>query len=230
VLESKNYAVESLSLLITPRVPEDALAVVVAGPTAPVSGAEVEAVKTFLGGGGGLVLLADPIADAAPTSENDRLAEYLSSEWGLELRQDIIVDWSSTMPLAGISAFYAAHPVTEPLGNTYTYFPSARSLLVAEPEAGGTTRTELILTGQNSWGETDVGALAQAVEPEFSETSDTPGPLAVAAAAEDPGSEARVVVVGDSDFGANVDFGSEATATCSSTASTGSRGRMRWSA
>src|SRR3990170_1056147 len=82
-LEAKNYSVETLSLLITPQVPDDALALVIAGPTAPLSAVEVEAVQSYLRDGGGLVVLADPTPGTQITAENDLLTHYLRSAWGL---------------------------------------------------------------------------------------------------------------------------------------------------
>jgi len=200
-LEAKNYVVQDLSLLITPQVPEDALAVIIAGATAPLATAEVEALATYLDDGGGLVVLADPL----PGTAEDPLATFLASRWGLDLRRDLIVDLSSSMPLAAIAASYADHPVTEKLQSLATYFPTSRSLGVA-PSAEGTTRTELILTGSNSWGETELDGMSPETTIEFNDGADTPGPLVVGATAEDLARAARLVVVGDSDFGANADF------------------------
>ena len=200
-LEAKNYVVQDLSLLITPQVPEDALAVIIAGATAPLATAEVEALATYLDDGGGLVVLADPL----PGTAEDPLATFLASRWGLDLRRDLIVDLSSSMPLAAIAASYADHPVTEKLQSLATYFPTSRSLGVA-PSAEGTTRTELILTGSNSWGETELEGMSPETTIEFNDGADTPGPLVVGATAEDSVHAARLVVIGDSDFGANADF------------------------
>jgi len=205
-LESKNYTVEMLSLLVAPQVPDDALAVVVAGPTAPLSAVEVDAVKTFQEKGGGLVVLADPIPGTEITPENDLLSAYLRSAWGLDPQPDLVVDLNSSMPLAAVEASYASHPVTDRLQNLVTYFPTARSVAVESPGEGQVTQTELVLTGANSWGETNLEGLPQEGSIEFSETEDNAGPLAVAAAAEASDGASRVVVIGDSDFGANADF------------------------
>jgi ABC-type uncharacterized transport system involved in gliding motility auxiliary subunit len=204
-LEAKNYSVQDLSLLITPQVPEDALAVVVAGPTEPLSTAEVDALKAYLEQGGALVVLADPLPGMSGGDTADPLASFLASTWGLELRQDLIVDLSSSMPLAAIAASYGTHPVTDKLKSLATYFPTSRSLAVA-PSADGTTRTELVLTGSNSWGETNLEGMNQETSIEFNDGADTPGPLVVGATAEDSAKASRLVVIGDSDFGSNADF------------------------
>jgi ABC-type uncharacterized transport system involved in gliding motility auxiliary subunit len=205
-LEAKNYIVQDLSLLITPQVPDDALAVVIAGPTAPLSEAEVDALEAYLEEGGGLVVLADPMPVAAEGEADDPLASFLNSAWGLDLRNDLIVDLSSSMPLAAIAASYATHPVTDRLQSLATYFPTARSVVV-EPPSEAISRGELILTGTNSWGETDLAGMSQEeTSIEFNGDADTPGPLAVGATAEDLEGGARLVVIGDSDFGSNAIF------------------------
>jgi ABC-type uncharacterized transport system involved in gliding motility auxiliary subunit len=121
------------------------------------------------------------------------------------LRSDLIVDLSSSMPLAAIAASYGSHPATNRLQSLATYFPTSRSLDVS-PSDDETSRTELILTGSNSWGETDLAATTQQASIAFDEGKDVAGPLVVAATAEDAAGKARLVVVGDSDFGANADF------------------------
>jgi len=204
-LESKNYTVEDLSLLIAPQVPEDALAVVVAGAVEPLTAAEVDALADYMDAGGGLIVLSDPGPLPPESQAPDPLESYLASRWGIELRDDLIVDLSSSMPFAAIAASYAEHPATDRLQNLATYFPNSRSLAVA-PSADGTSRTELVLTGTNSWGETDLDALTESNSAFPDDGIDVGGPLAVAATAQDSGASARVVVIGDSDFGANADF------------------------
>jgi len=205
-LEAKNYTVEMLRLLITPQVPDDALAVVVAGPTAPLSATETQAIQSYLEQGGGLVALIDPAPGTRITAENDTLSHFLRSTWGLDPQPDLVVDLSSSMPLAAISARYDPHPITDRMQNLLTYFPTARSFVLDESSAGEPTRTALVLTGSNSWSETALEGLTQESQIEFSEAEDMPGPLTVAAAAESLDGLARIVAIGDSDFGANADF------------------------
>jgi ABC-type uncharacterized transport system involved in gliding motility auxiliary subunit len=204
-LEAKNYKVEDLSLLISPQVPEDALAVVIGGPTAALSDPEVEALAGYLEQGGGLVVLSDPLPGQQGAGSPDPLASYLASAWGLALQDDLIVDLSSSMPLAAIAASYGTHPATDRLQSLATYFPTSRSVAVA-PSDEAVARTELVLTGSSSWGEVGLEGLTQETSIEFDEGTDWPGPLVVGASAEDNARGTRVVVIGDSDFGANADF------------------------
>jgi ABC-type uncharacterized transport system involved in gliding motility auxiliary subunit len=202
-LEAKNYKVESLSLLVTPQVPQGALAVVVAGPTAPLRDSEVEALKAYLEKGGGLVVLSDPLPGAQDAAAGDPLADYLTATWGLTLQHDLNIDPNSFLgPAVPIADSYAQHPVTDKLQSLASYFPTSRSLTVADT-SGGVTRTPLILTGSTTWGETN---LASATSVKFDSAEDIAGPLVVAAAADDSTRGARVIAVGDSDFGADASF------------------------
>jgi ABC-type uncharacterized transport system involved in gliding motility auxiliary subunit len=205
-LEAKNYAVEELNLLLEPQVPDDALAVVIAGATAPLSAAEVDALRAHVAHGGGLVALLDPTPGTTITTGNDALATYLEQEWGVAPDDDLVVDLGSTIPLAAIAASYATHPVTEKLQNLATYFPTARSIRIGDETNAEPGSATLVETGANSWGETSLAGLTQDSRIEFDETKDLPGPLAVAVSAEDADSGARLVVIGDSDFAANADF------------------------
>jgi ABC-type uncharacterized transport system involved in gliding motility auxiliary subunit len=205
-LVAKNYTVEPLSLLVTPKVPADALAVVVAGPQASLSSAEEVALRDYVDGGGGLVALLDPTPGTTIDPKTDPLEAYLASAWGLALDDDLVVDLGSSLPLAAIAASYGTHPVTQRLQNLATYFPTARSIEVRGNAPATQTRTQLVLTGSNSWGEMSIKDLSQNSQIQFNQGEDLPGPLAVAAASEDSISKSRLVVIGDSDFAANKDY------------------------
>ena len=60
-LESKNYSVKPLSLLVENKIPEDASVIVIAGPIKPVSENEVKLLKDYLAGGGSLIVMGYPL-------------------------------------------------------------------------------------------------------------------------------------------------------------------------
>jgi ABC-type uncharacterized transport system involved in gliding motility auxiliary subunit len=128
----------------------------------------------------------------------DPLAKYLTSDWGITLNQDIIIDLSSQQPLNAVSASYNQHPITQNLsGNYIVIMPQARSLRITQaPER--ITQTELLLTSPNSWGETNF-TTAEGAQISF-DPEDLPGPLAMAVAGEKTTTKGRVVVFGNSAF------------------------------
>jgi len=205
-LESKNYSVASLNLPVEGQIPQDALVLIIAGPTAGLSGEEVALLQGYLDSGGALIALQDP---ARQQAEGDALDAYLEQGWGIRLRDDFVVDLASLYPFNAQSATYGTHPITERLDGTglNTVYPAARSLeLLETAEPGSRTVTRLVETSDRSWGEKDFEAIASGADIGFDEGVESAGPLVVAAAVEDLGTGARLVVVGDSDFAANNDF------------------------
>lgn len=221
-LRNENYRVETLLLAAQGRVPEDAHAVVVAGPTRPLLPEEHAALQRYLERGGRLLVLVDPRAKTD-------LEEDLRA-WGVELGNNIVVDRQlalfgrATTPFAG--GYDETHEITSGLRET-TLFHVARSV---QPRDDGAAFTELVYTGDSSWAERDLERFFQQGEAEL-DADDLEGPVSIAVAgtptltaeAEDgdepdepalPGMEetaaedleeadARLVVFGDSDFAAN---------------------------
>ena len=72
-LENETYGVAPLLLVNLPDVPEDAAAVVIAGPTQPLLAGEIEALRRYVDGGGSLLVALDP---RAQTNLYDLLGEW----------------------------------------------------------------------------------------------------------------------------------------------------------
>jgi ABC-type uncharacterized transport system involved in gliding motility auxiliary subunit len=202
-LESKNYEVAPLNLLVDPQVPEDALAVIVAGPTFPLGQEEVDLLAAYLEQGGALVLLQQPRVETRFGDAPDPLESYLTESWGITLADDLVVEPRSQNFLNAIAFSYAEHPITTRMQNLAAVFPAARSITVTPTESATLTQTRLAFSSEYSWGETDLGFLDTQTLPEYAEGDETLGPLTLAAVAEEGMTGARVAVVGDVDFGSN---------------------------
>ena len=208
-LTNETYAVESLLLTSLEAVPDDASAVVIAGPTRPYLPHEIEALDAYVARGGGLFVAIDPRAQTNLYG--------LTAGWGVEFGDDAIIDRQAALfgqATSPITDDYAsAHPITEPFAEP-TLFPMVRSLALAEDASG---LDVLIRTGEASWAERSLDASRETGRVEYDEL-DVLGPVAIAVAgtpgggaagAHDPhGSSAppasgRVVVLGDSDFASN---------------------------
>jgi len=201
-LEAKNYQVAGLNLVSAAEVPADARAVVIAGPKIGLPESELGPLREFLARGGALVVLLEPPL-ATESVGVDALVPYLASAWGVEARADLVVDLRSNLPLTAVADKYAPHPITERMSNLVSYFPSARSL--GTLEGGGASLTELVLTGADSWGKTNQDSIRDG-SLEYVPEEDTLGPLAVGIVGEDGATQARLVIIGDSDFASNADF------------------------
>jgi ABC-type uncharacterized transport system involved in gliding motility auxiliary subunit len=207
ILESKNYDVETLNLQAEVSIPDNTRVLVIGGPLVPLSTGSVTAIQNFLENGGKALILEDPIPLTDFGEKSDPLAEYLSSEWGITLMNDIVVDTNSpSTPFFAVGAQYTNHPITEKMQGVAAIFPYARSLAV-DSEASGVTATPLILTIPSSWGETDFQALEQQ-NLSYDEGLDYPGPATLGVAAENFDSGSRIVVFGNSSFpqDSNFDF------------------------
>ena len=202
-LKSKNYTVDTINLLSGGNIPEDALAVIVAGPTKPLSSREVNILKEYVNNGGSLIVMEDPRFFTEFGEADDPLADYLTKDWGITLDEDIVIDLVNTQnPFQAVSSQYNAHPITQNLNEQYIIIlPQARSI---STQAGieNVTLTPLISTTDQSWGESALTDQTPSFDPE----TDTLGPLDLAVAGEDAATNGRVVVVGNSLFATNDAF------------------------
>jgi ABC-type uncharacterized transport system involved in gliding motility auxiliary subunit len=206
VLESKNYVVKTLNLQAENAIPEDARAVVVAGPLVPLAENSVALIRSYLDNGGSLMLLSNPVPLTQFDDQPDLLADTLSSDWGITLNNDIVVDTNSpSSPFFAVGYQYAAHPITEKMQGVGAIFPYARSLSVGSVDIE-TAPIALVLTIDQSWGETDFGALEGQQALAFDQEVDIIGPMTLAAAAENSTTGSRVVVFGNSAFAQDDNF------------------------
>jgi ABC-type uncharacterized transport system involved in gliding motility auxiliary subunit len=202
-LQAKNYTVSALNLLSSAKVPDDANAVVIAGPQLPLSADEVKMLDDYQAKGGSLVVLYEPSLTSKIKTETDPLAADLSKSWGIELQDDLVVDFSSALPLAGLASSYANHPITQRLQGQTTVYPTARSLAVNPPADTNRSVSVLVNSTPAAWGETDIQKVIDSDQAQYDQGADFPGPLPVGVVGTDSSTGARIVVFGDSDFADN---------------------------
>jgi len=211
-LRNENYSFETLLIAASGDVPDDADVVVIAGATRPFLPEEHRALKRYMERGGALLVMVDP---RARTDLTDTLAEF-----GVEFGDDIVVDRMQGLfgrAATPFAAEYGAHPITEGMREV-TMFHVARS--VSGRADGPGSFVELVRTGPESWGETNLELFFDQGQAELG-SEDVRGPVTLAiagsiATADSEGSgegeapeagaavsEARIVVFGDSDFASN---------------------------
>jgi len=202
VLESKNYVIKTINLQAENTIPEDAQSVIVAGALVPLSENVVDLLKGYLDTGGSLLVLANPVPLTEFGEKTDFLAEYLASEWGIQLNNDIVVDTNSpSSPFFAVAAEYSAHPITEKMQGIAAIFPYSRSLTISE----GSAITPLVYTIPNSWGETNFNGIENQ-DLTYDEGADQPGPMLLGAAAENGTTGSRLVLFGSSSFAQDSNF------------------------
>ncbi|MFC2020872.1 GldG family protein [Chloroflexota bacterium] len=204
-LQDYLYKVGTLDLQLTPAIPEDATALIIAGPRRSLTSAEVTIIESFLENNGWLMVLLNP--DSPPEYEQ------LFSAWGINIKDGTIIDPSS----------YLSPSIESPLvprsrnmmGLSDTYFPGATAIIPQEEISELIIQQPLFFTSQDSWLEKDFDP---SKEPEFDEGIDEKGPLAIGVliagvSEEEVSTEVpeateitRMVIVGDSDFASNQHF------------------------
>lgn len=208
-LEKQGYEVVSLLLSQTGAVDPAVTAVIVADPQRPLLPQELTALRTYLSGGGRLLLLVGP----GPKTGVEELAAL---ELGVTLRDDTVIDADPFSRLAGgdytrpVVRTYGDHEIVRDM-RLATAFPLARSLGAQTTNNAEVDYQALALTTQDSWGETQiVDGKAR-----FDAGKDTQGPLdlAVAVTPRAPASASeegvapppvwRAVVVGNGRFATN---------------------------
>lgn len=206
LLEEAGFTIETLNLFVEGEVPDDATVIALVDQRAPMSPEEVAAIRDYLNNGGAAFIARDAIdSEARAGVEEDDLNEVLTSDWGLVLRQDVIIEQvfaqaGQSFGFSFIGANYGSSPITSELDQFGTVYDVARS--VGSQNAEGITTVDLVTTSDEAWGETDFDALSQGIaEPNPEE--DILGPLAVGLNAEKAETSARLVVFGDTDFISN---------------------------
>lgn len=204
VLEGKNYTVKTLSLLTSGSIPDDAMAIVIAGNTTSLDQKEVDLIKDYLKKGKALVWLDNPSVESGIKASDDLLGMYLKSDWGITLDDDLMIDTNVNPPTVLATNNYGNHAITERLQRLYTLFPVARSITFDNSKTD-ITGYPLVNSSNASWGETDQESIkSQKVSPD--EKTDRIGPLMIGMAAQNNTTKARVVVIGDAEFAADNNY------------------------
>lgn len=195
------FEVEQIDLDRAGTIPEDAAALVIAGPRGPLAPSERALLDDYLANDGSMLLLLDP----------DPPADFraLVAEWGVRVESGTIIDPESFV------APFRTSPLVDESRNAFrvgaTVFAGATAMLPSDARPEGVQIEPIAWTTERAW-------LEQTSEPgdeaAFDEDSERAGPLAiavaVAAGSADISSPAdattRIVVAGDSDFAGDRNF------------------------
>ncbi|MGB7426204.1 MAG: Gldg family protein [Microcoleaceae cyanobacterium] len=183
-LTQKNFRTETLTLAQQSAIPEDADAIIVAGPKRQLLEGEVEALTDFVNQGKGLMLMLDPEIDAG-------VEEFLE-QWGVKLDDRLAVDASGRGRLVGLGPTviivqeYGEHPITQEFANGISFYPSARPVETRPVE--GVLESPLIWSDSQSWAEANL----EEQELQFDAQVDRQGPLSLGVALNRNSSETEV--------------------------------------
>lgn len=203
-LGKENYIPEALTLSSNTTLPADMSILVIAGPKTPLFPRELKLLQDYIHQGGRMLVMVNPLSES--------LSDLLKP-LGVEPQNNVIVDPSST--LIGADAFsvvigqYPANNITR--GIAMTVFPYSRSLSPVTTSSEQPGLQPLLVTGQNSWGETSLKSKTA----KYDEGQDEHGPLVLGVSWEtDPSSTlgadtnkiqpvSRLIIVGNDVFASN---------------------------
>jgi ABC-type uncharacterized transport system involved in gliding motility auxiliary subunit len=200
-LKLKNIFPEPLNLIQVGKVPEQADAVIIAGPKQAFLPAEDKLLQAYLKGGGSLLLMVDPGIKTG-------LDELLKS-WGVKFDDRPIIDASGAGQLIGygpavaVVTQYGQHPITRDFGQSFSFFPLAQGINISSTSPDQQV-TDLLKSNDQTWAEGDPNNPDLRFNPE----QDRQGPLSLGVAMTQqlpsvgsaPVQKARMVIFGDSEF------------------------------
>ena len=197
-IEALNVEVNSLSLIETGEIPDDADCLLILAPSSDISSDELALIQEYLAGGGGLILVTDPEQEADSRPNLDALM----ASYGVSAEDGIVVEGDSGRYAFGtpvdLLPEYGSHEITSPLsdGGYYVLLPVAQGLTVSSELPDGVSVTELLTTTDASFSK----AAGYSMTTYDREDGDTGGPfaLAVAITAEAENGESSIVWISSS--------------------------------
>ena len=197
LVKNDNYETKSINLSAANSSLSDCSVIVLAGTKKPLPQSETEILSKYLADGGKMLLAVDP--------DNDPDIGVLLRDWNIELRKDIVIEPTIRMSSAGTASVvgrdYSSHAITKNLStNLPVVFPLAQSLK-SDNSKSEITINELIKTSASGYGKTNINT--DNIAPEEGKDNKGPLTLALAASKKSNGKDARLVVLGDSDFASN---------------------------
>jgi ABC-type uncharacterized transport system involved in gliding motility auxiliary subunit len=208
LLARDEYQSRSIDLLQQSVVPADCTTVVIAGPTHDYQQPEIDAIKTYVEGGGRALFMLDPPIQfgSSEIAGNDALTSVLES-WGVTLDKNMILDLNPVGQLAGLGpqvvlvTTYASQPIVSDMRGSAVGIPLSRSLDIKD--TGKTSVQKLFDSSGSSLATSNLSS----PEVSVADPRNRKGPFTIAAAGTyntgKPNSEGRFVVVGSSSWAAN---------------------------
>lgn len=211
-LERANYeTVSDFTLLNVDAIPEDCDALIINAPTSDISDEELTMLRSYVQGGGRLLVLSGPQEDTTLPNLQALLGDY-----GVTAAEGVVVDpnrdyYAFTAPYVLMPEIQSSE-ITDPLteGSYHVIVPIGQGLTVGESSTG--TVTSLLQTSTDSFSK----AAGYAMQTYDKEDGDIDGPFTLAVSIEDSTAGGRIVWVA-SDYlledvynayssGANLDF------------------------
>jgi hypothetical protein len=206
-----NWTVESVNpIFLTGTNPQVTLGdpaangevVIIPGGSAPLTDDMLNAISTFVDGGGDLILMGDVNVDGGvPLAAADNLSAYLWENFGIRMKNDFVVDPNAFSQDGWYLTTFGEHPVTTGIAGSNIgalFLLGTHSIEINSELPANVIVTPLVSTSADSFARPEFPTsnqltLDQLLTPT---ESDVVGSVVVAVAAENTATGAKVVVFG----------------------------------
>jgi len=178
-LKRLNIDAAKVNLVQSPAIPEDASALIIAGPKSPFFPDEISILKDYIANRKGKLFIM--LAPSAKHGLDGILADY-----GIKAEDNIVLGAVNVLGVRKLIAsppagFMVKHPVMDPVMGQSLIFTYTRSLTALKPDDAQKARpVELAKSMDAFWGESN----PDSENAEFTEGKDLPGPLTMAMAVD----------------------------------------------
>ena len=198
-LKKENYLTKTINLITDNGVPADCSVVVDAGPKQALFPQETALITKYLDGGGHVFMMVD--------AETDPKLGDLFGAWNIALGDNVVLDASGVGQLIGagpaipIVADFGTSPITKGFQRSFTFFPLARTVSIADKNKTTPTLVELLKTTARSFTVPKLDKGTQRIE--FNPATAGPLSLGVSADRSNGSLDSRMVAIGNSAFAQN---------------------------
>ncbi|MHC5055684.1 MAG: GldG family protein [Planctomycetota bacterium] len=202
-LRGMNFKIDDVNLAGKEAVPEDTSVLVIAGPTAPISEAELTLIESYLDDGGSLFVTLDYLDKRAGHVSSG--LERLLRKFGVEVHQDVMAVGQEIVTGRTHGIPHEYHEISEHLSRKTVLLRNACVLKTTSPEKEGFDARGILEGTDGSWGERDLSGRLR-----YNKDTDIAGPttlgVAVGPRKSDPSTpfgptgRAHIVVFADADF------------------------------
>jgi ABC-type uncharacterized transport system involved in gliding motility auxiliary subunit len=204
-LKKENYTTKTINLITDNGVPADCSALVIAGPKQSYYPQETAMVGKFLDAAGGALIMVDPATDPK--------LDDLFQSWNVAVGNDVVVDASGMGqifgggPIIPLVQDFGSSPITKGFQGSVAFFPLARTASIADKSKTIPQTVELLRTSDRSFTipKLEPGQKKITFDPKTEKMR--PLSLGVAANRKVGDKDARLVVIGNSQFAANPSVG-----------------------
>lgn len=208
-LKQEQFKTETVNLVTSTSVPSECTVLVIAGPSEAYFPQEVQEISKYLSADGKALIEVDPLSEPKHVDPN---LESIFSDWNISVGDNIVIDLSGAGRLFGAGPAYPVvfdygdNPITKSLARTMTLFPLARTVSQADKSKSDPEIMDILKTSANSYTKPKI---VNGQEVSFDAKTDQRGPLTLGVAANrvNGKTNARLVVIGDSDYASNAAIG-----------------------